>query len=320
MVNIDFSSVQGNEMDSFQQSWLIGKRIGSGGFGQVMNVTERRTGVQYVMKLSNHNQDASFERELSVYRELKYAGNLKGFAILKENGCLSHGKYIIMTKLGQSLFSTYSKRPLVYNSLLGKISCKPFSLRRILYFGRCAIRTIYKLHSLGYVHRDIKPENFAFGRQGHGEDRQVHLFDFDNARKYLVTVGNEVTHVPFLKDTTVSGTLRYQSINSHKGYNPSRRDDLESLVYCMVYLHKGLLPWNLYIEETYDSKDQIAEMKQNISTSNLVDEMTDYMAEFYDHIRSLGHSDCPNYHLLDNLLRNAFHKQFTQQKIQPEDS
>lgn len=39
------------------------------------------------------------------------------------------------------------------------------------------------------------------------------------------------------------GTIRYASVHAHLGRTASRRDDLESLAYTLLFLLNGKLPW-----------------------------------------------------------------------------
>jgi len=53
------------------------------------------------------------------------------------------------------------------------------------------------------------------------------------------------------------GTTRYASIGSHKGLELSRRDDLESLGYMLIYMYKGTLPWQTVHHVTEKEKTRL---------------------------------------------------------------
>lgn len=78
------------------------------------------------------------------------------------------------------------------------------------------------------------------------------------AKRYLTKDG----HIPFRENKALTGTARYASINTHLGYEQSRRDDLEGLAYVLVYLAKGTLPWmNLPCNNKNDKYVLIKEKK-----------------------------------------------------------
>lgn len=99
--------------------------------------------------------------------------------------------------------------------------------------------TIARLHAKNFVHRDIKPENFlmGLGKKSH----IVHMIDFGLAKRYRD--GKTHQHIPYKENKNLTGTARYASVNAHLGIEQSRRDDLESIGYVLVYLANGNLPW-----------------------------------------------------------------------------
>ena len=68
----------------------------------------------------------------------------------------------------------------------------------------------------------------------------IYLIDFGLSKRYKNADGK---HCEQIQRKGLVGTPRYASINSHNGKELSRRDDLESLAYMLIYLANGNLPW-----------------------------------------------------------------------------
>lgn len=100
------------------------------------------------------------------------------------------------------------------------------------------IDRVEALHNAGYLHRDIKPDNFCIGKGSKNDT--IYCIDFGLSKAYMDKQGQ---HIKLISGKSLIGTARYSSVRAHQGYEQGRRDDLESIGYVLMYLHRGNLPW-----------------------------------------------------------------------------
>jgi serine/threonine protein kinase len=100
------------------------------------------------------------------------------------------------------------------------------------------LNRIEYLHKNEYIHRDIKPSNFLIGLGS--KKNTIYLVDVGLSKEYIDSHGE---HIEYLKHKNYVGTIRYMSINCHKGLETSRRDDMYSFVYMLFFMYYGSLPW-----------------------------------------------------------------------------
>ena len=130
---------------------------------------------------------------------------------------------------------------------------------------------------------------------------RVFLIDFGLARLFRNPTTRK--HIKQVKGLDITGTVRYSSISSHLGRTQSRRDDLESLAYVIVYLVKGRLPWQgVAIRPGQVRHDKVLKIKQAITANTLCEGMLQPFLEFVQHIQSLDFEDEPDYRYLRSLL------------------
>jgi casein kinase 1 len=100
------------------------------------------------------------------------------------------------------------------------------------------VERIEQLHSAYLVHNDLKLENIVIGID---DPSLIYLIDFGLTSSF-VTDGVRHIEKEFMRN--FSGNFLFASLNSCRGYNKSRRDDIESLFYMLIYLiNDEYLPW-----------------------------------------------------------------------------
>jgi len=168
----------------------------------------------------------------------------------------------------------------------------------ILKLGLKLVEDLERLHEIGYIHRDLKPENICTDPRKTSDN--IYLIDFGLSKSYLDDKGN---HIKIREKRGLVGTIRYTSINSHLSIEQSRRDDLESLGYILVYLSKGKLPWQGLIFFDEDTRiRRIAELKCSISVEDLTEGTPRALCKLMKHVKELKFPEKPDYEYLKSLF------------------
>jgi serine/threonine protein kinase len=290
MVDKSLTSLIGTDINSY----TITKYISSGSFGDVFSAKHKKTNEEVAIKIPIKNDDKDGEKwlleEAKVYNALnKERTEDCGVANMKvmKNKELDK-KIIVMDLLGPSLENILSKK-------------KKLRLKSVILLAIQMIELLRYIHDKGYIHRDIKPDNFVIDKD---TGNKLYCIDFGLAKKY---VKRNSDHIPFKKDNKFCGTARYASISAHKGYEQSRKDDLESIGYLLVYLFRGKLPWQtLKHKEKKERYRMILEKKDSISDEELCEQLPREFLVYFKHVKTLDFDEKPRYQALINMFKKLY--------------
>ncbi|OMO86647.1 hypothetical protein COLO4_20992 [Corchorus olitorius] len=218
-------------------TYRIERKLGKGGFGQVY--VGRRMGangpgaIEVALKFEHRSSKGCNygpPYEWQVYNAL---GGSHGVPRVHYKGRQGDYYVMVMDMLGPSLWDVWNNNS--HTMSIEMVACIAIE----------AISILEKMHSRGYVHGDVKPENFLLGTPGTPDEKKLFLVDLGLATRWRDSSSGQ--HVEYDQRPDVfRGTVRYASVHAHLGRTGSRRDDLESLAYTLVFLLRGRLPWQGY--------------------------------------------------------------------------
>lgn len=291
--NIKISDDDSEEDDdimgnTFFKKYKCIQKLGEGSFGRIYKA--EYNGEYFALKFEN-----KFKGQGLLESEAAIMNYLKGpnIPFVKSFGYTSGYNILVMQLLGKSLEDIF-------------VELKRFSLKSVCMLAFQMISVLEYIHRRHIVHRDIKPDNFVMGLDDLSQF--VYLLDFGLAKKYRSST--TLIQYPMINKKKLTGTARYASINALRGYEQSRRDDLEAVGYVLMYLLRGSLPWQGLQAKNKDERyKKILQRKIDTSAYDLCYGFPNEFETYIETTRNMEYTEEPVYDMLRWLFMKVLKRE-----------
>lgn len=261
------------------------EKLSQGSFGKVFKAENIRTGERVAIKTEDKNKEhKSLKMEAKIYQ---YLANTDGFPQLKWFGVTNNVNYLVTNLLECSLTNIVKK----YGRL---------SLKTVLLIGKQMIERLETLHTHFLIHRDIKPDNFMINISD--KSNKIYLIDFGFCKRY----NHDGNHIEFKMNKTLIGTPNYVSLNVHKGCEPSRRDDLESCLYVMIYMLFGKF---FSTEQPLINGKELKPITILVSKKEQLTNIPHFLTVAINYVRTLKFEEEPDYKYIIQIFTDLLLEQ-----------
>ena len=285
--------------------------IGSGSFGQVLYGKHKNTSLEVAVKvISSDTSTDTIRKEINFSKQLQ---KITGFPTIYYTCVYDKKNIIVESLLGPSLDKLF------------KYCGRKFPLKTVCLIGKEIVKRLENMHEKGILHRDLKPNNLTWGNfnssynnisnynsinniSNNLDIKTIFLIDFGLSCSFLEG-GLSYKHYKIKTNLSFVGTLRYASLNSHKGIRQSRRDDLESMIYILIYFLKGKLPWqDVKAKQKEERHKLISEIKSKVTIESLCENLPSEFAELLTYVKNLEFDEKPIYSKFYAYFHNLIEK------------
>ena len=274
--------------------------IGKGGYSNVYICRKKGSdsNKNYAIKILKEQNNPNKNHLLIEYKLLKHLIGGIGIPKVYSYGIEDDNIFLVQQLLGNNLAQEMKKNK------------NKFNKKVFINIALQMISRIEFLHSNGFIHCDIKPDNFLLNlstqERDNAENKEkekitIYLIDYGLAEPFINLKTKK--HKLLKENQGLKGTVEFCSINSHMGLSLSRRDDLESLAYCLIFLYLGKLPWSTRgsngkgIEDVLNSKIEFCSIGKDIKI------IPKSFGKILDYVTKLEFEAKPNYKYIKDLIK-----------------